>query len=177
MRSYTFKLKNNIPILIREGIQADINQVWELFNLVVRERKYLPTIYPIYVAQERASWFYEMQRPRNLLLVALDKERIIGYLTLEEKPDDASKHVCTLGVLIHPYYRKQGLGAKLIELAIKQAKNREYEKIVLSVFHTNEAAIQLYKNAGFKVVGRMKKQFKLNDEYIDEILMEHYLFH
>ena len=172
MDSHTFCLKNGISVCIREGIQPDVNQIWQLFNLVVRERKYLPTIYPLYAPQETANWYYEINRPRNLLLVVEYENKIIGYLTLETCPEDASAHVSTLGILIHPLYRRHGLGAILVKIAILQARKKEYQKIMLSVFNTNIGAIRLYEKFDFKIVGKRKKQFKVNDQYIDEILME-----
>ena len=172
MDTHTFCLKNGISVCIREGIQPDVNQIWQLFNLVVRERKYLPTIYPLYAPQETANWFYEINRPRNLLLVAEYENRIIGYLTLETCSDDASTHVSSLGILIHPLYRRQGLGADLIKFGILQAKEKKYQKIILSVFNTNIGAIRLYEKFNFKIVGKREKQFKVNDQYINEILME-----
>jgi ribosomal protein S18 acetylase RimI-like enzyme len=116
-----------------------------------------------------------MQRPENLLLVAEDNNRIIAYLTLEQSSEDATKHVCDLGILVHPFYRQQGLGRWLIELAQKQAAVMKYEKIILSVFHNNQPAINTYKKLGFVEVGRRKQQFKIKDEYIDEILMDYFV--
>ena len=175
MMTQLLTLKTGKRIKVRDGVQADVHQIWELFNLVVRENQYLPTIYPIYSPHERTNWLYEMQRPENLLLVAEDDNRVVAYLTLEQCGEDATNHVCSLGILVHPFYRKQGLGRWLIELAQKQAVIMKYEKIVLSVFHTNIMAINTYKKLGFIEVGRRRKQFKIKKKYVDEILMDYFV--
>jgi ribosomal protein S18 acetylase RimI-like enzyme len=76
---------------------------------------------------------------------------------------------------VDPEHRSKGVGSKLLEKAIKNAKDMEFEKICLSTFHTNLIAIALYKKFGFREAGRRKKQFKIADEYIDEILLELFL--
>ncbi|TFF95643.1 MAG: N-acetyltransferase, partial [Promethearchaeota archaeon] len=48
----------------------------------------------------------------------------------------------------------------------------EKEKIILSCFSTNHRAIHLYKKIGFKKIGLRKNQFKINNTYYDEVLME-----
>ena len=52
------------------------------------------------------------------------------------------------------------------------ALKRQYEKIVLSTFDDNEAAVGLYTSMGYRVVGVRRNQFKMPKGYIDEILME-----
>ena len=48
----------------------------------------------------------------------------------------------------------------------------EKEKITLSCFSTNIHALELYKKIGFEVVGTKKKQFYMNSQYYDEVVME-----
>ncbi len=91
---------------------------------------------------------------------------------MERLEDDATQHVCEIGIIVDPDYRGKGVGNRLLEKAIQTAKHLGFEKICLSTFHTNSNAISLYKKFGFQEVGRRKKQFKIADEYIDEILME-----
>ena len=91
---------------------------------------------------------------------------------MERLEDDATQHVCEIGIIVDPDYRGKGVGSRLLEKAIQKAEFLGFEKICLSTFHTNSNAISLYKKFGFQEVGRRKKQFKIADEYIDEILME-----
>ena len=175
MQSQSFLLKTRECVIVREGQQKDVPSIWAIFNLIVKEHKYIPTVYPQYSPQERINWFYETQQPKNWLVVAEHEQQLIAYLTLEKSIDDAASHVCSMGILIHPTYRNLGLGTHLVRLAIEQAKKLQYEKMILSVFHNNPLAIGVYHRLGFQIVGRRKKQFKIDDDYIDELIMEHYL--
>jgi len=55
------------------------------------------------------------------------------------------------GIGIHPDYRKQGLGTKMLQLSMKRAEMNGMSEITLEVDVTNAAAINLYKRVGFHV--------------------------
>ena len=64
-------------------------------------------------------------------------------------------------------------GKELLDTAIRESKKlNNKQKIILSCFSSNERAIYLYKKMGFKVVGIRKKQFYMDSQYYDEVLME-----
>ena len=42
----------------------------------------------------------------------------------------------------------------------------------LMVNQKQNAAVALYKNMGFVVVGQMKKEIKVGEEFYDELIME-----
>jgi ribosomal protein S18 acetylase RimI-like enzyme len=47
------------------------------------------------------------------------------------------------------------------------------EQVTLSVTASNEAAVRLYKAAGFMEVGRMPRALKMGPDYFDELMMVH----
>lgn len=99
---------------------------------------------------------------------------IVGCLTLFRYYGGRSpkvQHVGEIGISIDARFRNIGIGTKLFTEAINWAKSKGYEKLCLSVFSTNEVAIHLYKKFGFEEEGRRRRQFKIGDEYVDEVLM------
>ena len=76
-------------------------------------------------------------------------------------------------IIINKKYRDRGIGKKLINAAIRESKKLyNKEKLILSCFSTNERALNLYKKIGFNVIGIRKKQYFIESEYHDEVLME-----
>jgi predicted GNAT family N-acyltransferase len=63
------------------------------------------------------------------------------------------------------------IGAKLLTEALKQAKEKKFEKVTLEVFAGNTNAVNLYKKFGFITEGLKKNDRKLNDEYDDNVIM------
>jgi RimJ/RimL family protein N-acetyltransferase len=49
------------------------------------------------------------------------------------------------------------------------------ENISLRVFSTNKRAIGLYQKFGFESEGAIKRQYKLEGEYVDEVFMRKFL--
>ncbi|MFX1466159.1 MAG: GNAT family N-acetyltransferase [Promethearchaeota archaeon] len=166
-RKKSSKYKQN-DIIVRFSSKEDIISLKKMFNKVVREKRFLPTLEEI---EEIGNEWLD-HRYQDFSIVAEIQGELVGQIQLERLEDDATQHVCEIGIIVDPDYRGIGVGSKLLEKAIQTAKHLGFEKICLSTFHTNSNAISLYKKFGFQEVGRRKKQFKIADEYIDEILME-----
>lgn len=66
--------------------------------------------------------------------------------------------VMTMGVL--PDFRGRGLGRVLMDALIDVARRWGSERVFLEVRESNAAAISLYENSGFAVVGRTKGYFR-----------------
>jgi L-phenylalanine/L-methionine N-acetyltransferase len=85
-----------------------------------------------------------------------------------------AEHIVYLGGLaINPEYSGKGLGQKMFEAIIEEAKKTNKKRIELSVATFNDKAINLYKKVGFEAEGVLKKYTYLKSEnrYIDELMM------
>ncbi len=69
-------------------------------------------------------------------------------------------------------FRGKVLGTELLSKTLAHAKSIGLEKIELSVYSENDAAIKLYKKCGFREIGFVKNYRKLNGRYFDCIEME-----
>jgi RimJ/RimL family protein N-acetyltransferase len=166
-RKESSKYKEN-DISVRFSTKEDILSLKKMFNKVVREKRFLPTIEEV---EEVGNGWVDL-RNHDFTIVAEIQGELVGQIQLERLEDDATQHVCEIGIIVDPDHRGKGVGNRLLEKAVQTAKFLGFKKICLSTFHTNSNAISLYKKFGFQEVGRRKKQFKIADEYIDEILME-----
>jgi ribosomal protein S18 acetylase RimI-like enzyme len=104
------------------------------------------------------------------------EDQLIGIVTLVTERRNKLKHRANIAAMyVDPEYRRSGTGKKLLEEAIKKAKELEgIEQIYLSVTSTNEAAIKLYLSLGFTTYGKDIKALKINNRYYDEDLMAIY---
>ncbi|MHA1848978.1 MAG: GNAT family N-acetyltransferase [Promethearchaeota archaeon] len=177
----TKKLKRNYSIEIRDARIDDVENIWEIFNIVIDEGMYLPIASKVVNKADKRTWFYDLITSGDFCLVAIMKddsgmEKFLGQITIESNFEwDGIEHVSTLGILVHPDYRNIGVGSALIEEACNEALKRGKLKIILSVFNTNQRAIALYKKKGFEIIGTRRGQFWLNDILIDEVMMEKWL--
>ncbi|HUC38897.1 MAG TPA: GNAT family N-acetyltransferase [Candidatus Acidoferrum sp.] len=64
---------------------------------------------------------------------------------------------CRLDMLhVNEDYRGRGIGQRLLDAAISDAREREFAFMLLAVSKTNEAAIHIYEKKGFKVVPSLR---------------------
>jgi len=98
--------------------------------------------------------------PRSCVEILVD-----GLRRLEYRGYDSA------GVAIQAGWRDAGLGRAMMERVLEWMRDRQFRKACLSVFSTNARAIALYRKLGFEVEGVRKRQFRVRDTWVDEVLM------
>ncbi len=112
---------------------------------------------------------YEEQWQRIFIIEADDK--ILGSLNLKNN-FIGSLHRAQLGMGLEIPLRGQGLGKKILEMAIEWAKAQEsLVWIDLSVFAHNTPARKLYKSVGFKEIATLEDRLRVGGTTIDDIFM------
>ena len=172
------QLDSGEKIVIRHIKESDIDGVWNNFNEVVDEGLYLPVFFPVKSDFEKKSWYKSIEKNGEICIIAEHSKlkspfNIVGQCEISNSEWDAASHVGNLGIIVNKEFRDLGIGFHLIDYAVRESKKKNNkEKIILSCFSNNERALHLYKKMGFEVVGVRKKQFYMESEYYDEVLME-----
>jgi len=135
------------------------------YNLVMifierLEVKDVPALYEIeklsFAAPKAESVFSEDQ---HKYFVGKEKERgvekVFGYIGIEKIAGET--HIINMAV--HPNYREQGIGTKLIEAVLN-----DQDVFFLEVRVSNTTAQNLYKKFSFDIVGTRKKYYQDNGE-------------
>ena len=98
----------------------------------------------------------ELQNDLSLWIVALEGEKVIGYV--------GSQTVCgetdMMNIAVHPDHRRSGVARSLIQVLIRELKNRGSSSLTLEVRASNAPAIGLYKKLGFVQVGVRKNYYR-----------------
>ncbi len=146
-------------ITVREMELRDIPRVREIdlasFSLPWPERSFR-----FEITENPASrlWVAERQLPDGQRVVA---GMIVMWLVLDEA------HIGTFA--IHPDYRRQGVGQKLLAESLLQAHELGVRQCYLEVRRSNVAAQQLYHRFGFEVVSVRNRYYRDNGE--DALMM------
>ncbi|MFB0560183.1 MAG: N-acetyltransferase family protein [Candidatus Lokiarchaeia archaeon] len=165
-------LKDGSTVKIRDASPKDLADIWSIFRSVTEEKMWIPVFFVGEGEFERLSWFSHHRSIGSIILVAEIGGKVVGHCLVERDEWDAAAHVGNLGIMVSAKDRGKGVGDALISEAIIRASEKGFEKICLSTFNTNLAAIRLYKKHKFDIVGVRKRQFKMEGEYKDEVLME-----
>jgi len=101
---------------------------------------------------------YLLSRSKSIFLVALDKEKVVGYIVVLLR-----KHLGLArgySLCIHPDYRRLGVGGKLLEKAEELLMDMGYRKITLEVGIDNTPALNLYIGKGYSVDKLLPKYYE-----------------
>ena len=98
---------------------------------------------------------------------------LIAHASLFPKPMKRLAHVVSLDMCVHLGFWREGHGKHLLNALVEWARHApDLHKIELLVRATNQAAITLYKQAGFFEEGRHRDRIKLRDgRLMDDIAM------
>ena len=75
--------------------------------------------------------------------------RPIGFITVRRAADEAE----VLTMAVHPRHRSSGVGRLLLDAALRHLYAERVSEVFLEVDPSNEAALTLYRRAGFAVIG------------------------
>lgn len=102
------------------------------------------------------AFLYELKNPLSLWLVAEDAGRIAGYVGTQTVLDQSDM----MNIAVHPDYRRQGIGEKLISQVIPMLNAKGSKSLFLEVRTSNAPAISLYEKMGFIQVGKRKGYYR-----------------
>lgn len=111
-------------------------------------------------------------KPGQRRLVACIDEKIVGDLSLQVEASPRRSHVASFGISVAADAQGRGVGSALMREMINLCDNwMRIERIELTVFSDNPAALALYRKYGFEVEGTGKKFALRNGEYVDAYYM------
>ncbi|XQY91069.1 GNAT family N-acetyltransferase [Metabacillus sp. HB246100] len=115
---------------------------------------------------------FSSKNPEGSQLVALDDGMVVGYLGYHyPTPLETNKHVYEMDIAVNPDHQGKGVGSMLLHTFIEMAQKHSIHKLSLRVLESNQKAIHFYRKNGFKEQGRLVKEFYVNGNYVDDILM------
>jgi RimJ/RimL family protein N-acetyltransferase len=101
-----------------------------------------------------------------------DGARVVGMLDLWPGETNHNCHTGRLGMSVRASYRRTGVGRKLLECAIEEAKKfPNFCQIGLDVVPWNVAVMKVYQAASFARQGTMQKAAIFGDRATDLVLM------
>jgi [ribosomal protein S18]-alanine N-acetyltransferase len=133
----------------------DLNAIEEI------ERTSYPTPW------SRSMFAGELAKPSSICLGAVEaeKDELVGYLIISRYVD--AWHV--MNIAVAPEYRRRGIARSLMERLFEVTARDARRGYTLEVRVSNEAAIRLYEELGFKTRGIRRGYYTDNRE--DALIM------
>jgi GNAT superfamily N-acetyltransferase len=143
-------------VTIRPFVEQDASRVRELFITVNRllSPPDLRDAFEAYIGRalteeiDRIAAYYSERDGGFWVAVAGDK--VVGTFGLERASDDAME---LRRMYVDPSARRQGIARLMLQFAENECRRRRVKRLELSTAGIQHAAIALYKNAGYRLVG------------------------
>lgn len=106
------------------------------------------------------DWCAQIDLGRNLPLLALADEKIIGVATLHQQLGGWRRHIGRVSVHVHPDFRGRGLAQELVNETVDIARQCGLEKVEAEFIGKQEGAIKMFSLLGFSTLVRLPEYVK-----------------
>lgn len=144
-------------LLIRRVRKNDRDAIWQIFRAVVAKGD--TYVFDPHISRAKALnyWFGQERR----CYVAVSDERILGTYILSVNQPGLGSHVANAGFMVAPSAQGRGVGRAMGEHCLREAERLGFRAMQFNfVVSTNEAALRLWKDLGFRIVGRLPGAFR-----------------
>ena len=160
-------------MIIRNIEVNDSKKMLKMLKALDKETKYM-----MLEEDERSSdiglienMIFQATNNKNLLLVAVENNEIIGFLSAQKGYFNKIKHTAYIVVGIREEHRNKGIGKELFRSLDIWTKKEKIMRLELTVVCENIIAKNLYEKNGFEIEGIKKKSLLIDGIYMDEYYM------
>lgn len=144
-------------VVIRPATEVDWPAVWEIVRGVVAEGT--SYAYPDDLTSEQGHDLW-MERPPGETVVALLGDRVVGTAKWGPNRPGRGSHVATASFMVGDGARGHGVGRALGRYVVDRARQEGYRSMQFNaVVETNTAAVALWQELGFTIVGTVPEAF------------------
>lgn len=161
-------LKYN-ELKIRKATESDYNKVWEIFSAVISSGDTYVFDPSTPKTDLKKYWFADYMQT----FVCEEDEKILGTYIIKPNQIGLGNHIANCSYMVNPKEQGKGIGKKLCGHSLKIAQDSGFKGIQFNiVVSTNKAAIKLWENFGFKIIGITPNGFRHKEHgFIDTYIM------
>lgn len=137
------------PLMVRDATLSDLPAIVAIYNSTVASRQVTADLTPVTV-DSRLSWFHAHTPSHRPLWVAEQGGEIVGWLSLSDfygRP--AYQKTAEVSIYLAEAARGQGLGRRLLALAIERSPALGVSTLLGFIFGHNAPSLGLFEAFGF----------------------------
>ena len=154
---------------IRSATNEDRDAIWKIFRAVVDPGDTYAVDPHMSREDALAYWF----QPGTHTYVTEQDRQVVGTYILKPNQAGAGSHVANAAFMVAPDARGQGVGRAMGEHCLSEARRLGFHAMQFNfVVSTNESAIHLWQELGFKIMGTLPGAFRHPQKgYVDVYVM------
>ncbi|MGJ7913782.1 arsinothricin resistance N-acetyltransferase ArsN1 family A [Neobacillus sp. LXY-1] len=155
----------------RIASMADLESLLNIYNQGIEDR--IATLEEDPKDIEYMTKWFNNHNGRYAVTVIENDNEVVGWASLNPYSNRcAYDGVADLSIYIKRDFRGKGAGSLLLKKVEQLALKNNFYKIVLFTFPFNKLGQGLYRKSGYREVGVLKKQGKLDGQFVDVMIME-----
>lgn len=159
-------------MIIRTATAADAQGLAEIYNHAV-ENTVAILNETLVDAENRAAWVAQRQDDDFPVLVAEEDGLILGYASYGPwRPFHGFRETVEHSVYVRAGQRGKGLGRKLMQALIDEARADGLHMMVAAVTAGNDASIKLHESLGFQITARMPQVGQKFGDWLELIFLQ-----
>ena len=158
-------------LTIREAGQSDQQAILEIYNEAVQNTTATFDTEPRSY-EKQLAWFASHKK-NHPVVVAEKENKIAGWASLSPWSDRcAYETTVEVSVYVHPDFRSQGIGSKLLEWVTLEGKKAGNHTVISRITQGNESSIHIHEKFGYRHVGVMKEVGFKFGKFLDVHMMQ-----
>jgi L-amino acid N-acyltransferase YncA len=155
---------------IRIAQKKDLPIINEIYNQAVQQQFCTAHLKEVSM-KERELWFAAHDPSVYPVFVALDKEKIVGWVSLGPYRENwqALAHVAEVSYYVDEKVRGKGVGSSLLGQALNVAPSFGFSVLIAILLNKNPASIGLLLKYGFEEWGRMPGIARIDEQLADHL--------
>lgn len=154
---FTLRKNSRKMIEIRKATKGDEPRIWKIIEPVIAAG--VTYVFAPDSSEEKMLAFW--CGADKATYVALLDDKIVGTFFIKANQPDLGAHVANAGYMVAPEAAGKGVGKRMAEFSIGEAKRLGYLAMQFNfVVKSNEPAVRLWQKLGFEIVGEIPEAFR-----------------
>jgi len=144
-------------IHIRKSNSTDANEIWEILKAIIQEGDSF-AFSPQSTRDEMLDYWFSSSK---FTYTAMLDGKIVGTFFIQDNQPGLGSHIANAGYATSPKAYGQGIGKQMGIFSLEEARRLGYKAMQFNiVVKTNERAVKLWENIGFKIIGEIPEAFE-----------------
>lgn len=161
----------DIEFTIRQAREEDLTGLVGAIRQAIGSGEYVDAETVADVVDNEGVLLRHNELESRMFFVATVDGEVVGWVHIKHPQLEKLSHTAELTVGVLEAYRGNDIGSHLLERGLEWAASQGFEKIYNSIPASNEAAIEFLTERGWEEEARRKDHYKMNGDYIDEVMM------
>ena len=143
---------------IRIAESKDLEAIVEIYNQAISAGQKTADLTP-FTTDDRKQWFEGHTPDKYPIIVAEEKEQVLGYLTISSYRSgrNALRHTAEISFFIHFEYHRQGIASSLVNYAIEICPKLKIKTLFGILLDSNKASVKIFEKFGFEKWGHLPR--------------------